>query len=149
MKNVESIHVKYHDRTVGTMVLTRNHQIAFSYDDTWTSDGFSISPFSLPLQEGVFVSSKPHFQGLFGVFADSLPDAWGQLLVDRLLKKQGVDIGAITALDRLAIVGSSGMGALTYEPEITLGNMETVPALDALATECSKLLQAQECKDLE
>lgn len=51
--------------------------------------GFSISPFSLPLKRQVFIPQKDYFHGLFGVFSDSLPDAWGQLLLSRLLKKQG------------------------------------------------------------
>jgi serine/threonine-protein kinase HipA len=54
---------------------------------------------------------------LYGVFSDSLPDSWGRLLVDRMLIKNKMEINAISSMDRLAIVGSSGMGALTYEPE--------------------------------
>ena len=45
--------------------------------DLLREKGLSISPFSLPLKRGVFVPSKLYFNGLFGVFADSLPDAWG------------------------------------------------------------------------
>lgn len=60
------------------------------------------------------------FEGLFGVFADSLPDGWGRLLVDRLMKKNGINPYDIGSLERLAIVGASGMGALTYQPVITM-----------------------------
>ena len=54
-----------------------------------------------------------YFDGLFGVFADSLPDAWGRLLLERLLKQKGKELYDYTMLDRLAIVGKSGMGALS------------------------------------
>lgn len=69
--------VKYGDRKVGTLALTLDHKAAFAYDEAWIENGFSISPFSLPLKKQVFIPAKDHFDGLFGVFADSLPDAWG------------------------------------------------------------------------
>ena len=72
----------------------------------------------LPLKKQVFIPQKDYFHGLFGVFADSLPDAWGNILLNRLLKKKGINADQMDILDRLAIVGSSGMGALTYQPEI-------------------------------
>ena len=83
----------------------------------WLENGFSISPFSLPLKKQVFLPTKDYFSGLFGVFADSLPDNWGRLLLNRLLREHKQDPDKLTVLDRLAIVGKSGMGALTYYPE--------------------------------
>ena len=91
-----------------------------SYNDEWIENGFSISPFSLPLKKQVFIPVKPYFNGLFGVFADSLPDAWGNVLLNRILRKNHINPDEITVLDRLAIVGNSGMGALTYKPEYVL-----------------------------
>ena len=149
MKNVDIIHVSYHDRAVGRLALTKNHRIAFCYEDSWIQNGFSISPFSLPLRKEVFIAAKPYFQGLFGVFADSLPDAWGQLLVDRLWRKQGVDPGTVSALDRLAAVGSTGMGALTYEPELKFGTGTDYESLDMIAEECAKLLKTHNSEKLE
>ena len=52
-------------------------------------DGFSISPLSLPLEKKVFMPKIDPFEGIFGVFADSLPDGWGRLLVDRLMRRNG------------------------------------------------------------
>lgn len=75
----------------------------------WTTGG--------KLKKQVFVPTKDHFGGLFGVFADSLPDNWGRLLLDRLLRQHGENPDDLTPIDRLAIVGKSGMGALTYHPE--------------------------------
>ena len=86
MKQDKVLQVCYEDQTVGTLAMTADHKVAFQYSDEWLETGFSINPFSLPLQKQVFVPVKDHFEGLFGVFADSLPDHWGRLLLDRLLR---------------------------------------------------------------
>ena len=102
--------VKYGDRKVGTLALTPDHKAAFAYDEAWIENGFSISPFSLPLKKQVFIPAKDHFDGLFGVFAGSLPDAWGQLLFNRMLRKYGKDPG----LSELIAVGTGeGMSRQT------------------------------------
>lgn len=80
------------------------------------------------------------FEGLFGVFADSLPDGWGRLLVDRLMRKNGLNPQIIGSLERLAIVGNSGMGALTYRPVFSIGNEQDEMTLDEIARECEKIL---------
>lgn len=139
----KSLFVKYGDRKVGTLALTADHKAAFAYDDAWIEDGFSISPFSLPLKKQVFIPVKDHFNGLFGVFADSLPDAWGQLLLNRMLRKYGKNPDEMSVLDRLAIVGSSGMGAFTYEPERRFPTEEGRDNLDELALECQKILNTE------
>ena len=77
MKTEKGLEVYLGGDKVGILAETSNHKVAFSYSDVWLEKGFSISPFSLPLKRGVFVPSKLYFNGLFGVFADSLPDAWG------------------------------------------------------------------------
>ena len=81
MKQDKVLQVCYEDQTVGTLAMTADHKVAFQYSDEWLETGFSINPFSLPLQKQVFVPVKDHFEGLFGVFADSLPDHWGRLLL--------------------------------------------------------------------
>lgn len=68
----------------------------------------------------VYVPEKTYFDGLFGIFADSLPDAWGRRLLNRLLQQKGKNPDSYTVLDRLAIVGNSGMGKLVYEPQIEI-----------------------------
>ena len=92
MKPNKGLEVYYKDRLVGKLALTADHKAAFQYSDQWLENGFSISPFSLPLKKQVFVPTKDYFDGLFGVFADSLPDSWGQLLLRRLLLSQSDEI---------------------------------------------------------
>ena len=117
MDKVKTLLVRYNGREVGTLALYKNYLAAFEYSNEWLADGFSISPFSLPLEKRVFIPKADPFEGLYGVFSDSLPDGWGRLLVDRMLIKNKIEINAISSIVRLAIVGSSGMGALAYEPE--------------------------------
>lgn len=149
MKADKCLQVLYEARQVGTLALTSGGKAAFEYEDSWIEEGFPISPFSLPLRKQVFVPQKDYFHGLFGVFADSLPDAWGNILLNRLLRRNGVDPGSLTVLDRLAIVGSSGMGALTYRPEyqVKLGGSES--DLDQLAEQCRKVLLSDSVENLD
>ena len=93
--------------------------------------------------------TKDYFYGLFGVFADSLPDAWGRLLLNRLLKSHGQDSGNLTVLERLAVVGSSGMGALTYYPEKDLPEQGGMDDLDELAAQCEKILKTEYSEKLD
>lgn len=98
-------------------LLFKNRQIFFEYDATFIKTCFELSPFKLPLKTGVIESNDRTFEGLFGLFNDSLPDGWGRLLLDRKLMNAGVNPGSLSPLDRLCFVGRSGMGALSYEPE--------------------------------
>ena len=143
-----SLKVKYKEQLVGLLALADDKKVAFSYDEKWLENGFSISPFSLPLENKVFVPKNYHFEGLFGVFADSLPDAWGRLLLDRMLHEKGLNKD-ITVLDRLALVGKTGMGALEYEPNYELGDIKETGDLDHLAKECQKILMTEYSEDLD
>ena len=87
MKQIRSLEVVYHNRRVGVIALNSPYQMAFQYDRDWLRDGFSISPFKLPLEEKVFLAPIEPFKGIIGCFYDSLPDGWGRLLVDRQLEK--------------------------------------------------------------
>ena len=143
MKQDNALRVYYDEKLVGTLAMTADHKAAFQYDDEWLENGFAISPFSLPLKKHVFVPTKDYFGGLFGVFADSLPDNWGNLLLNRLLRKHKQNPDDLTVLDRLAIVGKSGMGALTYFPEKKFAEQKQFANLDQLAEECQKILKTE------
>ena len=90
MNKIKKLEVIFNEKKVGTLALLNKNKIdllAFQYDDEWIKNGFSINPFSLPLENKVFIPKIDPFNGMFGVFSDSLPDGWGKLLVDRTLKK--------------------------------------------------------------
>ncbi|MCM1026008.1 MAG: type II toxin-antitoxin system HipA family toxin [Roseburia sp.] len=149
MNKVKQLSVLYHGKKVGTLALYRNQLAAFEYTAEWLAEGFAISPFSLPLEKKVFLPKPDPYDGVFGVFADSLPDGWGRLLVDRLMLKNHMDPHALGSLDRLAIVGDSGMGALTFEPEADLEYEASDMSLDAIAEECRRLLETKESEKLD
>ena len=149
MDRLNKVNVFCHNFKVGTMALYQNRLAAFEYDSDWLIDGFSISPFSLPLEKKVFIPKIDPFEGLFGVFADSLPDGWGRLLVDRLMRKEGYNPYEIGSLERLAIVGASGMGALTYRPVIPINDDYDELSLDEIAKECKKVLTSETCDNLD
>lgn len=117
MVSVKKLDVCIAGVKVGTLAVTDNYLCAFEYSDEWLMNGYSISLFSLPLEKKVYIpKSYTPFDGLFGIFADSLPDGWGRLLVDRLLMKNKINPYEVDSINRLAIVGKSGMGALEYYP---------------------------------
>ena len=137
------------DRFVGTLAETADRRVAFAYSDEWLETGFAISPFSLPVEQKVFVPTATHFQGLWGVFADSLPDAWGRLLVNRMLRARGLAAEDVTPLERLAIVGDSGMGALTYRPAWDVHREKSLYDWDELAEKCRAVLHHEDVCDLD
>lgn len=110
--------VYYHDRKVGILAETETGFSCFSYDEDWLKNGFSISPFYLPLKSGLFAQSpdRAYFGGLFGVFYDCLPDEWGNRLVDRYLVKQGISPMTFSLFQRLCLLDSASLGALSFEP---------------------------------
>ncbi len=99
--------------------LVQNKQaVYFQYDSSYLTDYHSLSPFSLPFSNELTQAPlRPH-QGLHGVFADSLPDGWGLLLMDRVFRQKKIQPQQLTAMDRLAYIGDSGIGSLSYRPVI-------------------------------
>ncbi len=149
MDNYKYLKVFYNDILVGTLAKTHERVVAFEYDSDWLNNGFSISPFSLPLVKKVFVPKYEPFGGLFGVFNDSLPDGWGRLLVDRLFLKNKINPAEIDNLNRLSVIQESGMGALTYKPEHRFESENNISDYDILAQECSKILESQNSDNLD
>ena len=119
----------------------RNGIIYFEYDEDFVQNGVEISPFKLPLRNGVVELPSDPFEGLAGVFSDSLPDGWGRLLFDRMMRSQRISPSQISSLDRLAYVGLNGMGALVYEPDSSPPIIQEFIDLDHLATQTEKILE--------
>ena len=118
---------------MGRLALDRRSIAAFEYDRAYLTTGPSIQPLWPRPAPGVIFAKQPGtFQGLHGIFADSLPDAWGFEVMRRRAAQQNVDYAALSALDRLAIVGGTGVGALTYQPDYSESGAGAVD-LDVLA----------------
>jgi serine/threonine-protein kinase HipA len=148
MDKVDVIEVFFNKRKVGRLAQTKNNLCAFEYDTDFLKSGFSISPFFLPLQPGLFIAKREPFYGNFGVFDDSLPDGWGALILDRYLKSKGFNPDKLTVLQRLSLVGKTGRGALEYFPDKSMATTEDFVDLDKLSAETERLLDTEENSDL-
>lgn len=144
MNSIKQIEVTYANRVVGRMALTVEGLCAFEYSAAWLNNGFSISPFELPLRSGVFIAKPRPFEGGFGVFSDCLPDGWGMLILSRYLKQNGINLHALTLLDRLALVGSTGRGALEFRPDKSVVSKQEYADFEKLALEAERILRDED-----
>lgn len=116
------------DIPVGVLALV-DGRIAFQFSREFVKRDLQISPFKLPFSEQAsFGPTGRYSEGLPFVFAESLSDGWGRLVVDRFLTENGLSPSDVGPLDRLALIGSRGMGALVYYPDMS----ETDNSIDSL-----------------
>lgn len=145
---IDKLTVKYHGEVVGILSLTPDNRLCvFEYSKDWLSDGFSLSPFELPLKSGLFIAKPTPFYGNFGIFEDSLPDGYGRYLLHRALLREGIDDRNLTSVDRLSMVGKGGMGALCYEPETIVSKYEELSDFDRLQEKALEVLREQQDTD--
>ncbi len=101
----------------------------------------------MPLRQELFLAKVTPFPGGFGVFDDSLPDGWGQLLLDRYLHSVGVDVRRLTLLQRLSLVGSNGRGALEYVPDKSVFAEYPDSDLHVISKEIREMLSGNDDKN--
>ena len=116
----------------------------FQYSPEFINTGLQISPLHLPLNNTIFKAPATPFNGLHGVFSDSLPDGWGLLLMDRFLRQKGLNVKKTTPLDRLLYIGSTGMGALSYEPDHSEPSSNSHLDLFELSREASEVIAGKQ-----
>ena len=147
--NNNKIKVVYKGQIVGTLIY-KDYLTSFQYTPEWINMGFSISPLALPLSDKIYTPEYQPFSGTFGIFNDSLPDGWGVLLINRMLMKNLINPNTISPLDRLAIIGNSGMGALVYSPQEKFKHEDSINLdLDSLSHQCSLILDDKDCANLD
>ena len=132
IQEIQAVSVIYHGRKVGTLSQGRKSNCQFEYDKDWLTEGFPISPLQLPLIAGLFEADYRPFGGNFGIFEDSLPGGYGEYLLRKVLKGMGIDYQGLTPVQRLSLIGSSGMGALCYVPETTIAQKDMWGSLDEM-----------------
>jgi serine/threonine-protein kinase HipA len=147
MAKTAVIEVFCNSRRVGKLALTADSLCAFEYDAEFLKNGFSLSPYFLPLQSGVFVAKRQPFRGNFGVFEDSLPDGWGALILDRYLKNKGINPDKLTILQRLSLVGITGRGALEFFPNQSETAKNAPADFELLSAETEKILTSDYAGD--
>lgn len=121
----------------------RDRQIFFEYDPGFLTKGLDVSPFRLPLKASLQTFDNRLFEGLPGLFNDSLPDGWGRLLFDRSMRAKGLLPEEFNPLDRLAHIGQTGMGALTYKPDFSETPSREQIDLDWLAAQSTEVLEGE------
>lgn len=139
---INNLVVKYNGRIVGYLKVLDNLSIGFQYDNEWISNGFSISPLSLPLSHKMYIANKDKFDGLYGVFNDSLPDCWGKFVLQKTLLKQEINYDDLSPLIKLTLISENGLGALTYEP-CQMNDDENYVDLDAIMLDCKNALKSK------
>jgi serine/threonine-protein kinase HipA len=109
-------------RTIGAVSLEEGSSYtAFQYDPAFAQSGIEVSPITMPLNDRVYVFPdlpQKTFHGLPGLLADSLPDRFGNALIDTWLAMQGRTSESFNAVERLCYTGARGMGALEFVPAI-------------------------------
>jgi len=102
---------------VGFLTEMDDGRVAFEYFPGWTARGMELSPLYLPNStEGPVFSPTPSFGPLFGLFADSLPDWWGEQMMKSYFEDRGIPWEKVTPLQKLACTGDHAMGAIAYTP---------------------------------
>jgi len=145
LKLPKSLKVQFRGNTVGTLSMTPdNARCVFEYDKEWLSGGFSISPLELPLQSGLQLAKTNKFCGNFGIFEDSMPDGYGNYLLDRILRKYGISLSDMTPVERLSFVGTKGMGALCYIPEMAINSRADSVTLDQMQQDALDVLSEKD-----
>jgi serine/threonine-protein kinase HipA len=132
-------------RTIGAISTVEGPDYAaFQYDPEFARSGIEVSPFTMPLSDRVSVFPelpRTAFHGLPGLLADSLPDRFGNALINAWLATQGRTPESFNAVERLCYTGNRGMGALEFAP--ALGPKPTTAArieIDALVRLASEVL---------
>lgn len=136
--------VRMWGRRIGAVAMADGSPVAeFEYTDRFSASGIEVAPIEMPLTASRRYSfpalSKESFRGLPGMLADSLPDRFGNALIDAWLAREGREPGSMNAVERLCYTGSRGMGALEYRPaagpEPVASHPVEIEALRELAAE--------------
>lgn len=124
--------------------------IHFKYSDSFLATPYNLSPIRLPLGKDIYTGHPNLFDGLPGLFYDSLPDSWGKLLLDKTLSRKSVNPKSLNSLDRLMYVGRNGPGALVYTPATQESEETSFDIhLDILAEESNAIIQGAETEAVE
>ena len=126
---------------------TRSPIASFQYADDFLDSHIEVSPIKMPLGGSVYSFpdlSFGTFKGLPGLLADSLPDKFGNAVIDAWLRSQGRTLSSLNSIERLCYTGTRGMGALEYVPALLDKDDEAqVVQVDALAALADDVLKTR------
>ena len=136
-------------KLVGQLVLDQT-EVLFKYSGAYLQTGQNLSPIKLTFNNSIQKAHAKPFNRLFGVFADSIPDAWGRLLLRRKLAAIGLTIETLTPLDFLLYTGSNSPGALSYRPSFEESfNQDQAFDLDLLNEGINEIMEGESAEVID
>lgn len=148
MENV--VLVKIWGKSVGTIMWDASRKRAiFSYDKEFLNGGIDIAPLTASIHNPRYSlpflgeTDRDVFSGLPAFIADSLPGGWGNAVYNAWVAEHHLSSRQITPIDKLAFIGSRGMGALEFEPAIPIDENKDI-ALNDLYLRAKEILQNRE-----
>ena len=147
MKRTNTVRVKMWGSTVGYLHQEENGIVGFQYDEDFIGSGIGISPIKMPLSDLTYsfpALPEQTFHGLPGMVADSLPDKFGTIVINKYLESQGRTPDSLSVIEKLCYTGRRGMGALEYEPSKELVSIQDSIDIDALTRLASDILSEKE-----
>lgn len=145
--SVKTVKVKMWGSTIGYLHEQDNGLIGFQYDDNFISSGIEVSPIKMPLSSTTYSFPSLNeitYKGLPGMLADSLPDKFGNIVINRYLESQGREKDSLSTIEKLCYTGQRGMGALEYEPAQEIVDLNENVDLDALTKLAAEILSEKE-----
>ena len=125
------VEVKLWGTTIGALSQENDNFASFEYNPDFMRSGIEPAPITMPVRAGVIYRfpnlSSATFHNLPGLFVDSIPDKFGNKIIDQWLTQNGREPGSFSALERLCYTGSRGMGALEFYPAIHPNFIESEP----------------------
>lgn len=121
---------------------------AFEYEPDFQRSGIELAPLAMPLGPRIHrfpAHAGTSFQGLPGLLADSLPDDFGNAVIDQWLAREGRDRGSFSPVERLCYIGQRGTGALEFRPATRDAPRGSVPIeIDALVALAGRVLRQRD-----
>ncbi len=141
-----AIHI--HDTMIGAVTWDARRELGvFEYSPDFLSSGIEVSPLMIPLGSGRFAFPdlpRETFKGMPGLLADSLPDKFGNLLIDQWLARQGRTPQSFDPVERLCYLGKRAMGAMEFQPTLLTESPAEVLQLDTLVQLANDALASRE-----
>ena len=146
--------VKLWGATIGYVAWDSERQCGvFEYDPDFKKSDIQLAPQQMPLSDEIYsfpTLNKDTFKGLPGLLADTLPDKFGNVLIDQWLAETGRSPESFNPVERLTYVGTRGMGALEFHPSLDNTFTDTLSLdIEELVKLSSKILTLKEQQQLE
>ena len=148
---IEYAEVHYDGALAGAVIWDDRRRVAtFEYDPAFVALEIELAPLTMPAGPGRFQFPElgfDAFRGLPGLLADSLPDRFGNSLIDAWVTRQGRTPASFSPIERLCYVGTRGMGALEYQPPTRIDSTSQRVQIDQLAELAATVMQSRAAID--